>query len=182
MRPNNRWHYELLMQTVSRFGRRVESGWKKQVTHPCALLPFSPFESGPFFSGQEGGRGSREIRVTRRPLIPLIRPTCNDLSLSFSFFFPSRATFAREQQSRAARWLTRGPVDLFMANWKRKLRATIGSLPFTHQTFFLNGALNATFPLFYRSPFCHPTSGRVNKYFEYGLRWEPKISHCYNDS
>lgn len=149
---------------------------------PCALLPFSPFESGPFFSGQEGGRGSREIRVTRRPLIPLIRPTCNDLSLSFSFFFPSRATFAREQQSRAARWLTRGPVDLFMANWKRKLRATIGSLPFTHQTFFLNGALNATFPLFYRSPSCHPTSGRVNKYFEYGLRWEPKISHCYNHS
>lgn len=115
---------------------------------PCALLPFSPFESGPFFSGQEGGRGSREIRVTRRPLIPLIRPTCNDLSLSFSFFFPSRATFAREQQSRAARWLTRGPVDLFMANWKRKLRATIGSLPFHAPNFLLKRCFKRYFSSF----------------------------------
>lgn len=139
MPPNNRWHYELLMQTVSRIRARNRVRVEEASYSPCSLLPFSPFESGPFFSGQEGGRGSRKIRVTRRPLIPLIRPTCNDLSLFlflffffFSFFFQKRATFRREQQSRAARWLTRGPVDLFMANWKRKLRPTIGSLSRPH--------------------------------------------------
>lgn len=123
MRPNNRCHYELLMQTVSRDSSRIESGWKKQVTltlRPSSILPLRIW---PVFFPAKRVAEDPEIRVTRRPLIPLIRDRVATTSLFFFFFFVFiESNFHKRAVTRAARRLTRGPVDLFMANWKRKLR------------------------------------------------------------
>lgn len=135
MPPNNRWHYELLMQTVSRIRARNRVRVEEASYSPCSLLPFSPFESGPFFFRP---RGWPRIQRDTSNEASFNSFNSTDLQrlvpfpLPLLLFFQKRATFRREQQSRAARWLTRGPVDLFMANWKRKLRPTIGSLSRPH--------------------------------------------------
>lgn len=73
---------------------------------------------------------NRKIRITRRPLIPLIRPSCTTVlfvrllpsrvALPFLPSFSDDVELSREQ-SRAYP-VNEGVVDLFMANWKRKLR------------------------------------------------------------
>lgn len=71
--------------------------------------------------------GNRKIRITRRPLIPLIRPSCTTVlfgrllpSLSLFSSFSGDVELSREQSRTYP--VNEGVVDLFMANWKRKLR------------------------------------------------------------
>lgn len=82
------------------------------------------------------------------------RPLSLFLFLPRSSFFQSREqTFKRAVSGRR---LTRGPVDLFMANWKRKLRGLRGiddpssTVSRTQGGWILNGGLNAS--TFYGSP------------------------------
>ena len=158
MHPNNHRHYELLMQTVS---LATHGPSQRRRRNFLSLRNWPVFSFFLFFysppSDQEGGE-DRKIRVTRRPLIPLIRPTCNDSPLFlflFLFFFLAVFFFLREsnfQESSDERRLTRGAGRLVYGKLEKEIAGSGAISTFfrlkrdTHTSTIrpLNGRLNAS--------------------------------------
>lgn len=152
MPPNNRWHYELLMQTVSRIRARNRVRVEEASYSPCSLLPFSPFESGPFFfrprgwpriqrdTSNEASFNSFNSTDLQR-LVPFPLP----LLLFPLLLLSEESNFQKRAAVTSCQVVNEGAGRLVYGKLEKEIAADYRlSLPSTHQTFFLNGALNAT--------------------------------------